>query len=128
VKGKQPTGPGTKTEPPPTNGSGSDHESPPTDAPKPKQAPTTQAPVPTKPSQAVKTAPRETPPTGTNRKPSAYDTIINPVLTTLAQDAKTPEQKQALEELKLSFENAEQHTPGITHKLLAQIIQMLQKR
>jgi len=65
---------------------------------------------------------------GTARKPSAYDTIINPVLTGLANEAKSAEQKASLESLKVSFENAESYTPGITHKMLASIIQMLQKR
>lgn len=56
------------------------------------------------------------------------DTIISPVLATLSTDAKTNEQKEALESLKLAFENAESHTPGITHKMLAQIIQLLQRK
>jgi hypothetical protein len=50
------------------------------------------------------------------------------VLATLSTDAKSAEQKQALEGLKDAFENAENHTPGITHKMLAQIIQLLQRK
>ncbi len=65
---------------------------------------------------------------GTARKPSAYDTIISPVLSTLLTDAKTPDQKASLEALKISFENAEIATPGITHKMLANIISMLQRK
>jgi hypothetical protein len=48
----------------------------------------------------------------TKQRLARYDTIISPVLTTLTADMKTPEQRAALESLKLSFENAETQIPG----------------
>jgi hypothetical protein len=103
----------------------------------PPEKPAEKAPLPPPAAAAVAPPPRplsQAPPTaaaaqgGTARKPSAYDTIISPVLTTLLTDAKTPDQKASLEALKVSFENAEIATPGITHKMLANIISMLQRK
>jgi serine/threonine-protein kinase 24/25/MST4 len=108
-------------------------------APTPPLSHPPQKPQPEKPADKAPTAPAprplsQAPPTaaavqgGTGRKPSAYDTIISPVLSTLLTDAKTPDQKASLEALKVSFENAEIATPGITHKMLANIISMLQRK
>lgn len=65
---------------------------------------------------------------GSSRKPSAYDTIINPVLTKLTSEQVSKEQAESIDKLKQAFEEAESCTPGITHKMLAQIIQMLQRK
>ena len=88
----------------------------------PPQQPAPSRPVASNPPSAATAA------GGTARKPSAYDTIINPVLTNLAKDAKSSDQRDSLDALKVAFEDAENSTPGITHKMLASIISMLQKR
>lgn len=121
--------PAPSTAPPPDDDSG-EPDSPPTPAKPAVAAPPTKPP-PEKPAPA-RPGGNSAAPTpaqgGTGRKPSAYDTIISPVLSKLVTDAKASEQKEALEALKIAFENAETSQPGVTHKMLASIIALLQKR
>eukprot|EP01091_Cochliopodium_minus_P010688 TRINITY_DN288_c0_g1_i1.p1 TRINITY_DN288_c0_g1~~TRINITY_DN288_c0_g1_i1.p1 ORF type:complete len:442 (+),score=145.18 TRINITY_DN288_c0_g1_i1:57-1382(+) len=92
--------------------------------------------VKTKETPKPQTSPQTTPqPTSTpkenkdvKKKPSAFDTIISPVLLSLEKTVTSNEQKEVLNRLKDSFEQAEESIPGVTHKILHQVIQLLQKR
>lgn len=58
-------------------------------------------------------------------KPSALTSVIYPALAKLVKQTKDEEVCAALEELKNAFDNAESLQSGITHKLIAQIIETL---
>ena len=62
-----------------------------------------------------------------SKKPSAFDTIINPVLTSLIK-GKGGDEARVLTDLRDAFERAEDTIPGVTHRCLAQVIHLLQKR
>jgi len=71
--------------------------------------------------------PATIPPGNQKKKQTAFDTIISPVLTSLEKTVAA-EQKKSLATLKDAFEQAEDTIPGITHKILAQVIQLLQQK
>jgi len=84
------------------------------------------------PITAPNSAPANQPPPSTTqanqkKKQTAFDTIISPVLTSLEKTVAA-EQKKSLSNLKDAFEQAEDTIPGITHKILAQVIQLLQQK
>jgi hypothetical protein len=63
-------------------------------------------------------------------KPSALTSIIYPALDKLEDNCDTKEDGQliaALQQLKTTFDNAEKLQPGISHALIAQIIDTLKK-
>jgi len=90
------------------------------------------SPPATTPTTAPNSAPANQPPPSTTqanqkKKQTAFDTIISPVLTSLEKTVAA-EQKKSLSNLKDAFEQAEDTIPGITHKILAQVIQLLQQK
>ena len=62
------------------------------------------------------------------KKATAFDTIISPVLSQIDKTLSSNEQKQVLNQLRDAFEQAEDNIPGITHKILHQVIQLLQQK
>jgi len=62
-----------------------------------------------------------------NSKPSALTSVIYPVLSKLLRDNTDENVIAAVAELKLAFDNAEKAQPGITHTMIAQIIETLKK-
>lgn len=60
-----------------------------------------------------------------NAKPSALTSVIYPVLAKLLKTNQEDEVVAALAQLKIAFDNAEKAKPGITHSLIAQMIETL---
>lgn len=60
-------------------------------------------------------------------KPSALTSVIYPVLSKLLKQNEDDEVIGALAQLKIAFDNAEKAKPGITHNLIAQIIETLKR-
>jgi len=60
-------------------------------------------------------------------KPSALTSVIYPALSKLLKQTKDDEVVKALTQLKNSFDAAEAVQPGITHSLIAQIIETLKR-
>eukprot|EP01128_Nolandella_sp_AFSM9_P012021 TRINITY_DN888_c0_g1_i1.p1 TRINITY_DN888_c0_g1~~TRINITY_DN888_c0_g1_i1.p1 ORF type:complete len:450 (-),score=140.03 TRINITY_DN888_c0_g1_i1:110-1432(-) len=60
-------------------------------------------------------------------KPSALTSVIYPALSKLLKQTKDEETVKALTQLKDAFDNAESTQPGITHSLIAQIIETLKR-
>jgi len=58
-------------------------------------------------------------------KPSALTSVIYPVLAKLLKTNQEDEVVAALAQLKIAFDNAEKAKPGITHSLIAQMIETL---
>jgi len=83
--------------------------------------------TPSPQSTPPSTSPSTTPQTNQKKKPTAFDNIISPVLTSLEKTVNN-DQKKSLSTLKDAFEHAEDTIPGITHKILAQVIQLLQQK
>jgi serine/threonine-protein kinase 24/25/MST4 len=79
------------------------------------------APVPANPSQPASSAPSN--PT----RPSALTSVIYPVLSKLLKQNQEEGVIAALAQLKIAFDNAERAKPGITHSLIAQIIETLKR-
>jgi len=73
-----------------------------------------------KPSAADKDA-------GANSRPSALTSVIYPVLSKLLKTNTDEEVISALAQLKIAFDNAEKAQPGITHTMIAQIIETLKR-
>lgn len=64
---------------------------------------------------------------GAEQKPSALTSVIYPALSKLLKQAKDEETVKALTQLKNAFDNAEQVSPGLSHSLIAQIIETLKR-
>jgi len=62
-----------------------------------------------------------------NARPSALTSVIYPVLSKLLKSNQEEGVIAALAQLKIAFDNAERAKPGITHNLIAQIIETLKK-
>eukprot|EP01089_Gocevia_fonbrunei_P006817 TRINITY_DN1782_c0_g1_i1.p1 TRINITY_DN1782_c0_g1~~TRINITY_DN1782_c0_g1_i1.p1 ORF type:complete len:454 (-),score=134.39 TRINITY_DN1782_c0_g1_i1:60-1421(-) len=60
-------------------------------------------------------------------KPSALTSVIYPVLSKLLRDNTDENVISAVADLKVAFDNAEKAQPGITHTMIAQIIETLKK-
>jgi serine/threonine-protein kinase 24/25/MST4 len=60
-------------------------------------------------------------------KPSALTSVIYPVLSKLLRDNTDEDVISAVAALKVAFDNAERAQPGITHTMIAQIIETLKK-
>lgn len=81
----------------------------------------------------VKSEPKDTPPekpappATSQTRPSALTSVIYPVLSKLLKQNQEEGVIAALAQLKIAFDNAERAKPGITHSLIAQIIETLKK-
>jgi len=62
-----------------------------------------------------------------NSRPSALTSVIYPVLSKLLKSNQEEGVIAALAQLKIAFDNAERAKPGITHQLIAQIIETLKR-
>jgi len=76
-------------------------------------------------SQAVASQPA--PGANNNARPSALTSVIYPVLSKLLKQNQEEGVIAALAQLKIAFDNAERAKPGITHSLIAQIIETLKR-
>jgi len=61
------------------------------------------------------------------QKPSALTSVIYPVLSKLLKQHQDEQVIAALAQLKIAFDNAERSKPGITHSLIAHIIETLKR-
>lgn len=61
------------------------------------------------------------------QKPSALTSVIYPVLSKLLRQHREDAVVNALAQLKIAFDNAEKAQPGITHSIIAQIIETLKR-
>jgi serine/threonine-protein kinase 24/25/MST4 len=64
---------------------------------------------------------------GSGNRPSALTSVIYPVLSKLLKNNTDEEVISALAQLKIAFDNAEKAQPGITHTMIAQIIETLKR-
>eukprot|EP01087_Luapelamoeba_hula_P010567 TRINITY_DN27_c0_g1_i1.p1 TRINITY_DN27_c0_g1~~TRINITY_DN27_c0_g1_i1.p1 ORF type:complete len:445 (-),score=105.71 TRINITY_DN27_c0_g1_i1:151-1485(-) len=60
-------------------------------------------------------------------RPSALTSVIYPVLSKLLKSNQDEDVISSLAQLKIAFDNAEKAQPGITHTIIAQIIETLKK-
>jgi len=65
--------------------------------------------------------------TNDQSRPSALTSVIYPVLSKLLKSNQEEAVIAALAQLKIAFDNAERAKPGITHSLIAQIIETLKR-
>jgi len=89
---------------------------------------------PTAPPASSSTAVATTPTNGATpaanpnaSRPSALTSVIYPVLSKLLKSNQEESVIAALAQLKIAFDNAERAKPGITHSLIAQIIETLKR-
>eukprot|EP00005_Dracoamoeba_jomungandri_P003109 CAMPEP_0174260454 /NCGR_PEP_ID=MMETSP0439-20130205/9721_1 /TAXON_ID=0 /ORGANISM="Stereomyxa ramosa, Strain Chinc5" /LENGTH=437 /DNA_ID=CAMNT_0015344705 /DNA_START=69 /DNA_END=1382 /DNA_ORIENTATION=- len=61
------------------------------------------------------------------QRPSALTSVIYPVLSKLLKQNTDEQVVSALAQLKIAFDNAEKAQPGITHTMIAQIIETLKR-
>eukprot|EP01115_Flamella_aegyptia_P004685 TRINITY_DN20014_c0_g1_i1.p1 TRINITY_DN20014_c0_g1~~TRINITY_DN20014_c0_g1_i1.p1 ORF type:complete len:446 (+),score=192.77 TRINITY_DN20014_c0_g1_i1:122-1459(+) len=66
-------------------------------------------------------------PDNNGARPSALTSVIYPVLSKLLRQNQDDSVIAALAQLKIAFDNAEKAKPGITHQLIAQIIETLKR-
>lgn len=66
-------------------------------------------------------------PSSGNARPSALTSVIYPVLSKLLKNTTDENVISALAQLKIAFDNAEKAQPGITHSMIAQIIETLKR-
>jgi len=112
-----------------------DFDEPATKATKPRQQPpaAVAAPVATPPPATTATpipAPITRQPTATTpqqARPSALTSVIYPVLGKLLKTHQDEHVIAALAQLKIAFDKAEHAQPGITHNMIAQIIETLKR-
>lgn len=96
-----------------------------------KQKPAEPRPAIDKQEQAAPAHPEQkdkvdsTPPQ--QARPSALTSVIYPVLSKLLKQNQEEGVIAALAQLKIAFDNAERAKPGITHSLIAQIIETLKR-
>jgi len=64
---------------------------------------------------------------GNGARPSALTSVIYPVLSKLLKQNQEEGVIAALAQLKIAFDNAERAKPGITHSMIAQIIETLKR-
>jgi len=91
--------------------------------PAPAAAPTPAQSTATPSSTAVAAAPAA----NNGARPSALTSVIYPVLSKLLKSNQEEAVIAALAQLKIAFDNAERAKPGITHNLIAQIIETLKR-
>jgi len=94
-------------------------------------------PAPAKPQEPKAEPKAETPANGkgdnngsvsaASTRPSALTSVIYPVLSKLLKSNQEEGVIAALAQLKIAFDNAERAKPGITHSLIAQIIETLKR-
>ncbi len=84
--------------------------------------PTTSTPTPTPQPSATQGTTQPA-----NQRPSALTSVIYPVLSKLLKSNQEEAVIAALAQLKIAFDNAERAKPGITHSLIAQIIETLKR-
>jgi len=88
-------------------------------APKPQPAKTT--PAPAQPQRAAS----QVQPAQNGQRPSALTSVIYPVLGRLLKAQNDEKVVAALAQLKIAFDNAENASPGISHQMIAHIIETL---
>lgn len=93
-----------------------------------KAAPTTATAQPAAPA-ATNGAPANPAAAGAKdaQRPSALTSVIYPVLSKLLRQHRDEAVVNALAQLKIAFDNAEKAQPGITHSIIAQIIETLKR-
>mmetsp|Transcript_3320 Transcript_3320/g.11662 ORF Transcript_3320/g.11662 Transcript_3320/m.11662 type:complete len:413 (-) Transcript_3320:102-1340(-) len=74
---------------------------------------------------AAKAAPAPAPAAATPGRPSALTSVVYPVLGRLLKANNDEKVISALAQLKIAFDNAESAQPGITHQMIAHIIETL---
>ncbi len=72
-------------------------------------------------------APASGAPAATGGRPSALTSVIYPVLGRLLKANQDEQVIASLAQLKIAFDNAERAQPGITHQMIAQIIETLKR-
>jgi len=100
------------------------------DPPKPDSKPKapTPAPAAAQPAASSTAAPAANAAANPNAaRPSALTSVIYPVLSKLLKSNQEEAVIAALAQLKIAFDNAERAKPGITHNLIAQIIETLKR-
>jgi len=98
--------------------------------PKPTPRPVAETPAPSNGSAAqlpVQPASNAVQPAAQQQRPSALTSVIYPVLSKLLKQNQEEGVIAALAQLKIAFDNAERAKPGITHQLIAQIIETLKR-
>eukprot|EP01113_Clastostelium_recurvatum_P048541 TRINITY_DN886_c0_g1_i1.p1 TRINITY_DN886_c0_g1~~TRINITY_DN886_c0_g1_i1.p1 ORF type:complete len:496 (-),score=139.98 TRINITY_DN886_c0_g1_i1:78-1565(-) len=96
--------------------------------------PTSSVPAPSPaPTPAAAAAPASAPAgaapaaAGAAARPSALNSVIYPVLSKLLKSNQEEPVIAALAQLKIAFDNAERAKPGISHQMIAQIIETLKR-
>lgn len=89
-------------------------------------APVTQAQQPPQ-QQVAASQPTAQPGQQGQQRPSALTSVIYPVLSKLLRQNQEDAVIAALAQLKIAFDNAERAKPGITHQLIAQVIETLKR-
>jgi len=79
------------------------------------------------PQQPPPQQPAQPPAADNKNRPSALTSVIYPALSKLLKSNKDDQVIEALARLKLAFDSAEKAQPGITHNLIAQIIETLKR-
>jgi serine/threonine-protein kinase 24/25/MST4 len=96
--------------------------------PEKKSSPTpTPTPVPQEPKEAKENGEKSGSVREVTTRPSALTSVIYPVLSKLLRSNQEEGVISALAQLKIAFDNAERAKPGITHSLIAQIIETLKR-
>jgi serine/threonine-protein kinase 24/25/MST4 len=93
---------------------------------KPGSAGSKSTPPETKSKQENSVEREKVPAPGSNR-PSALTSVIYPVLSKLLKSTSDENVISSLAQLKVAFDNAEKAQPGITHTMIAQIIETLKR-
>jgi len=86
-----------------------------------------QQPQQEKPKQETAVVPNNGSVSANSTRPSALTSVIYPVLSKLLKSNQEEGVIAALAQLKIAFDNAERAKPGITHSLIAQIIETLKR-
>lgn len=110
------TAPPAKTEPAPT--------ATPKEQPKPQPGPSAK-PTAATGGQVAQRPPAATGGAGASARPSALTSVIYPVLGRLLKANQDEQVIASLAQLKIAFDNAERAQAGITHQMIAQIIETL---
>jgi len=128
--------PPAEPKPPTPTATPTPNQTTPTKSPQPKQTPSPQpaakAPPPVT-SQAVQQNPPPAQPAGgapnngAVGKPTVLTSVVYPVLGKLLKQNQDPQVVSALAQLKIAFDNAEKAQPGISHQIIAQIIEALKR-
>jgi len=97
------------------------------ETPKVEPKPEVKVPVPAPVKEIVAPAAATGGSVTNSTRPSALTSVIYPVLSKLLKSNQEEGVIAALAQLKIAFDNAERAKPGITHSLIAQIIETLKR-